>query len=77
MLHGAVSLGKGIENLNQTNREQGVGLKATLVTEQMELHEQLINHAAMERRDDIGKGPMESTFAVGNSDRGAQAFNPG
>ena len=36
------------------------------MAQQMQLHKQLISKAAVQRRNDVGKGLMKRSFAVGN-----------
>mgnify|MGYP006293209043 CR=1 FL=1 len=76
MLLRPVAPGEGVKDLNQTDGKEVVDGKPLLMTEQMQLNQELIDETPMERGDHIREGSVESTFAVGNSGRGAQAFNP-
>jgi hypothetical protein len=49
-------------------------LKALLATQQVELHQEFIHHAPVERRDHMGKSAMEGALAVGNGESSAHGI---
>ena len=63
-----VAAGEAVEHLGQTNGEQLIGMEALLVAQQVQLHQQLIHQAAVERRDDMGKGLVKRPLAIGNGE---------
>ena len=70
---GPVAPGEGLEHLHHSHCEEGIGLEAPLVTEQMQFHQQLVHHPPVERSDHMGEGGVEGTLAVGNGLGGAHA----
>ncbi len=71
----AVAPGEAIEDLHQPDGEEWVALEAFLPAEQMELHQQLIDHPPVERTDDMGKGTMEGALAVGDGESSAHSVH--
>ena len=63
---GPIALGEGVKHGAEPNAEKLVGFKPTLMAQQMQLHQQLISKAAVQRRNDVGKGLMKRAFAVGD-----------
>jgi hypothetical protein len=61
---GAIAPSKAVEHLDQPCREQGVALETTLAAEEVQLHQQFIDHPPVERRDHMGEGAVEGAFAV-------------
>ena len=66
MLCGAVALGEALKHGVEPDGEQVVGLKTSLVTEQMQLHEEFVSNPAVQRCNDVGKGLMKGALAVRN-----------
>ena len=66
MLRRAVPLGEALKHFVEPDREQVVGLKTSLVTEQVQLHEEFVSNPAVQRSDDVGKGLMKGALAVRN-----------
>ena len=64
----AIAPGKTVEHLDQAAGKQGITAKAGLTAEQVQLHKQLIHHAAIERRDHVGEGAVKLPLAVGNGE---------
>ena len=73
LLLGAVALGEAVEHLGEPHGEQAVGLETLLVAEQMQLHQQFIHQAPVERRDHVGESGVKGPLAVGNGEAGAHA----
>jgi hypothetical protein len=73
LLFRSVSAGAGVKHLHQSQGEERIRLKAPLVTEKVEFHQQLIDQPPVEGADHVGEGSMEGSLAVGNSEKGAHA----
>jgi hypothetical protein len=69
----AVATAEAVEHLHHPDGKQGVGVETPLVAQKMELHQQLIHQAAVQRRDHMGEGAMKGAFAVGNGEGFAHA----
>ena len=74
LLFGAVALGEAVEHLGEAHGEQAIGLEALLVAEQVQLHQQLIHQAPVDRRDHIGESAVEGTLAIRNSEAHAHVL---
>ena len=70
---GPVALRKALKHLDQPNGEEAFGAKPLLMAQQMQFHQQLIDHAAIERRDHEGEGAMEGALAVSDGEAGAHS----
>ena len=76
VLFGAVALGEAVEDLDQAATKQGIQFKASLMAEQVELHQELIHHAPVEGRDHVRECQMESALAIGNGESNAHSEQP-
>ena len=61
-----IALGEGVKHAAQPDAEEFVGFESTLMAQQMQLHQQLVSKAAVQRRNDVGEGLMKRSFAVGD-----------
>jgi hypothetical protein len=73
LLWRSVAPGARVKHLNHPQGKEGIRLKAPLMTEKVQLNKQLIHQPPVEGADHMGKGGMESSLAVGNSEKGAHA----
>jgi hypothetical protein len=68
-----IATGAHLEHLNESEGKEGIGLEATLLAEKVKFHKKLIHQPPIQRTDHMGKGSMESSLAVGNSEEGAHS----
>ena len=68
-----VALGKAVEHLGQPHRKQSVGLKALLMAEQVQFHQQFIHQPPVQRGDHVREGGVKGPLAVGNGEADAHA----
>jgi hypothetical protein len=73
LLDRPVTAGAGVKHLHQSQSKERIRLEAPLVAEQVQFHQQLIDQPPVQGADHMGKGSMEGSLAVGNSEGGAHA----
>jgi hypothetical protein len=73
LLGGPIAAGAHLKHLHQAKGEERISLKAPLLAQQVKFNQKLINQPPIQRADHMGKGSMESSLAVGNSEKGAHA----
>lgn len=64
VLHRAVALGEALKHGGEANGEQVVGLERSLVTQQVQLHQEFISNPPVQRCNDMRKGLMKGALAV-------------
>jgi hypothetical protein len=73
LLRWAIAAGSHVKHLDEPECKEGIGLEAPLFAEKVKFHKELIHQPPIERTDHMGEGSMESSLAVGNSEKGAHA----